>query len=113
MAKQTEATSLPVVLPQSQIDALIGAGGGASSASLLDGTLTATTAAQALPTNTCVEATAVNDPTSTVDIYVGNATSQSMRLQPGQGVTASVVNTNILYVRSVSGTARVNWFART
>ncbi len=87
-----------------------GTGGGAGT-TLLDGTLTATTSAAALPSNACSEVTVVNDPTSTVDIKVGNATSQSMRVQPGQSVTASLANTNLLYVKSVSGTATVNWWA--
>src|SRR4051812_10441512 len=93
LGRQTAADSLSVVLASDSA----GLPTTDSSTALLDGTLTATTAAQALPTNACVEVTVANDPTSTVDIYVGNATSQSMRLSPGQGVTASVINTSVLY----------------
>jgi hypothetical protein len=109
MAKQTESTSQPVVLPQSQIDLISGAAAGSSN--LYDGTLTAGAAA-ALPSHATSEVTVQNDPTSTTDIYVGNAGSQSIRLQPGGSISASLVNSNMIFVAAVSGSPRVNWWAR-
>jgi hypothetical protein len=80
---------------------------------LYDGSLTAPTVAAALGTaQAWREVLIVNDPSSTEDAFVGNATSQSVRLVPGQGETLRVANRNLVYVRSAGGTATVTYHGR-
>jgi len=83
------------------------------SATLYDGTLAATTAAQALAASqACSEVLVTNDPTSSSDILVGNSASQHTRVQPGMGVSVPANNLNLIYVKAVAGTATANYLAR-
>ena len=52
------------------------------------------------------------DPDNTEDIFVGNATSQSVKLKPGQSYEMSMANLNLVYVKADSGTQTVNYHAR-
>lgn len=80
-----------------------------------DGTQSATTTAAPLNGGTsivCQEVLVQNDPDNAVDVFVGNATSQSVQLRPGETYTALVNNVSKVYVKSASSTATVNWQAR-
>jgi hypothetical protein len=95
--QKTAANSMPVV--------------SATADTLLDGNITATTSAAALTAGASHKQTVQNDPSNTTDIYVGNATTQSTRLIPGAAMDLTVSNLNLIYVKTVSGTARVNYSA--
>lgn len=86
-----------------------------TSTTLYDGTFTATTTAAALNSGTtihCTEVLVQNDPGSAVNIKVGNATSQSVVLTPGQSYSISVKDVSLVFVKSASATPTVNWSAR-
>lgn len=88
-----------------------------ASSTVYDGTQNASGSAVALNSGTsqaCSSVLVQNDPSNTTgnDVYVGNATSQSVRLQPGDTVTYTVNNVNLIYIKTVAGTPRVNWNAR-
>lgn len=52
-----------------------------------------------------------NDPSNATgnDVYVGSATSQSMRLQPGQSEQVPMTDASQVYIKAIAGTPRVNW----
>jgi len=84
------------------------------SSTLYDGTQTATTTAAALNSGTsrsCSSVLVQNDPDSTQDVFVGNDSSQSVQLVPGQAEVIPVDNVNKVFVKTASGTATVNWHA--
>lgn len=84
-----------------------------TSASFVDGTVSATTSAAALGTSSaCTEVLVQADPANTANVKVGNATSQNVTLEPGDSYTLRVNNRNLVYVKSVSGTQTVNYNAR-
>jgi hypothetical protein len=75
-------------------------------------TLTATTTAQQLTNDTSIGTVDVwvqNDPTSTNHIFVGWQSAQIYRLTPGSSKQFLKTAPSIIYVKSVSGTAIVNW----
>lgn len=80
-----------------------------------DGTVSVSSlAAVALNSGNSLATTVVtvqNDPTNTDDIYVGNATSQSVRLVPGASEDYRASSVGQVYVIALSGTQRVNWHA--
>jgi hypothetical protein len=76
------------------------------------GTLSATTSAALLGSNTqCIAVLVQNDPGSTPNVLVGDSTNQYVALQPGQCITIPCSNVNQVYVKSASSTATVNWLA--
>jgi hypothetical protein len=77
------------------------------------GQLTATTAAANLGNHPCSSVAVQNDPGSSVNLLVGDATSQPFALQAGQSITIPCANTSQVYVKSASATATVNWIAVT
>lgn len=86
---------------------------GGPSASVTAGTLAATTTAQALGSSTSASEVLVqNDPNNGSDILVGSSAAQPLRLQPGQTLAIPAANVNLLWVKTASGTATVNWIAR-
>ena len=52
-----------------------------------------------------------NDPDSTPDIKLGNATNQYLVLEPGKSITLTMEDCTRLYVKSASDTATVNILA--
>jgi len=85
---------------------------GGSHSQLITGSVTATTSATALPDQACAQVLIQNDPDSTVSVLIGNSTLQPIELVPGDSVTLNVVNLNVIYYKSASGTATVNYLAR-
>ena len=79
---------------------------------LLDGTFV-TNVIRALPATTRkIRSVLVQaDPNNGADIFVGNATSQSVQLIPGGVWRADIDNPVKIYVRPAAGTQRVNWQA--
>lgn len=80
-----------------------------------DGTQSATTTAAGLNNGTplsCTEVLVQNDPDNTVDVFVGNSTSQSVQLRPGESYATLANDVSKVYVKAASGTATVNWQAR-
>lgn len=80
---------------------------------LLDGTLTCTGVAVALPgaihrvTSVLVQA----DPNNAQDVFVGNENSQSVQLIPGATEAILIDQPNKIFIRADAGTQRVNWHA--
>lgn len=71
-----------------------------------------TTAAQVTTTDVIATSVLIQaDPDNTDDIFLGNATSQSVQLQPGQSIAVQINNVNKLYAKSASGTQRANHWA--
>lgn len=56
-----------------------------------------------------------SDPTSAVNIYIGNQTGQYVCLVPGQSITVPINNLNMLYAGTdvAGGVATLNWIAMT
>ena len=74
------------------------------------GTITATTTAQALGTAIATRITVQADPDNTVDLFVGDGTSQPIQLTAGQSVTVhGVTSLWQVYVKSASATAVANF----
>ncbi len=73
---------------------------------------TATTSPAALTSQVCNEVLVQNDPSSGNNLAVGNVSSQNTVLVPGASVSMPVANTNLVYIRTPSGTATVNILAR-
>ena len=74
----------------------------------------ATTGAVALTSNVCTMMIIKCDDASTVPIYIGGSgvtTSTGFQLQPGQGISINVLNTNDVYIVGTGsgGTADVIW----
>ena len=79
---------------------------------LLDGTFV-TNVVRALPATTRdVHSVLVQaDPDNGANIFVGNATSQSVQLAPGGVEVIDINNPEKVFVRPAAGTQRVNWQA--
>lgn len=79
------------------------------------GTQTATTTPGALNGGTslsCTEVYVQNDPGSVYNLYVGYNGAQPLVITPGSGTSLQISNVNLVYVKTSSGTATVNWLAR-
>lgn len=77
-------------------------------------TLSTDSATQLLQTSTPALFVIVqNDPSSTIDVYIGSSAAQNIRMVPGQSISLGINNANKIYVRRVANTAspRVNWIA--
>lgn len=76
------------------------------------GTVTCTSSAQALPATQGAELLVQADPSNTTNVLVGNQQGQPIVLQPGDSVTLSVFNANLVYVKAASGSPVANWLMR-
>lgn len=52
------------------------------------------------------------DVANLVDCYLGNATTQTVHLAPGQSLSIPVANLQLLYSRTASSTATLNYLGR-
>lgn len=85
----------------------------AVSTQIYTGQKTAAVTGEALSTSQpCREVLVQADPTNVVDVIIGNATNQFVHLVPGSYITIPIADVSLVYVRVVSGTAIVNWLAR-
>jgi hypothetical protein len=84
------------------------------STALYDGQASVTTTAAALPSQVISEVVLTADPTNTSGeyVYVGNATSQHTPLAPGQSITLSISNLDLVYAFASSGTLKLDYLAR-
>jgi hypothetical protein len=73
------------------------------------GQSTATTTAAGLPSNVCQSVLVQNDPSSSVNVYVGDPNNQYICLQPGQSITIPCSNIDEIYIKTQSSTATVNY----
>lgn len=53
------------------------------------------------------------DPQALVDVYVGGASAQHIRLMPGQSLDITTNNARGLWFSTLSGSAVVRWLVRT
>lgn len=85
-----------------------------TSGRLFAGTTAVTTVAAPISTSSSNmrEAIIQSDPTNTTNVLVGNATSQTVILTPGQAITIPVISLSLVYVKMASLTGTVNWLAR-
>lgn len=85
----------------------------AATAVLTAGTNALSTTAEALRASLVAwECLVQNDPDNTVDILVGDATSQTIQLAPGQAITLPIQNAATIYLKSVSATPTANYLCR-
>lgn len=85
----------------------------APSSALYAGTVTLSTTAAQLPSQAGSEVLLQSDPSNTVNIGLGaTSTSQPIILVPGQSMTLSVANLDLLYAVASSGTPVLNWMVR-
>lgn len=76
------------------------------------GTLAVTTsAAQASTGLGCKSVMFRADSDNTVDVLMGDVTTQSFPLQPGESITVSISNVSPFYFKTASGTADLHWMA--
>lgn len=84
-----------------------------TSTDFADGTVTATATAIVLgPETPCIEVLVQSEPDNTAGVRVGTASSQSHYLEPGGQRAVPVTNVNLVYVKAISGSQRINWWAR-
>ena len=79
------------------------------------GSQAVTTSALALNSGTgvaCSEVLVQNDPGSANIVLVGNSTAQAISLAIGEAINIEVTNIAAVYVKVASGSATVNWLAR-
>jgi hypothetical protein len=78
---------------------------------LLGGTLAVTTVAAALvEVSTPVQNVLIqNDIASANDVYIGNATSQPIVLQPGNDITVEIDNLTKIFVKVLTGSGTINY----
>jgi hypothetical protein len=96
------------------IPALVSASGGLLSApspatGLVAGTTALSTVAAQLPSNPGRSALLFNDPVAGIVIFIGSATSQPIKLQPGDSFGSDVANLNLYWAKSASGTPSLAW----
>ena len=92
-----------------------GSGGSALSTTFYDGQTEAITLKTGLnhkESLAIVSITLQADPENSSDVFVGDFTSQSIRLEPGSFYTVSVDDITKVYVRSLQGVQLVNWTAQ-
>lgn len=80
---------------------------------LRSGTQTATTTAAPLATDNLpiMEVIVQNDPDDQTAVFVGDRRNQYFQLVAGASVTVPVCDLSLVYVRTESDTATVNWLA--
>ena len=101
LAPQVEAQTYPIVRTTS------------ASGVLTAGTNTTSVTAEALrATLVAWECLVQNDPDSTTDLLVGDATSATIQLSPGQSITIPVQDAATIYIDAVSGTPTANYLCR-
>lgn len=80
---------------------------------LVAGTNGLTTSAEVLAaTDEVNECLIQNDPDNTVDILIGDSSSQVIQLQPGQSIVIPIQDPNTIWLKSVSGTPTANFLCR-
>jgi hypothetical protein len=52
------------------------------------------------------------DAANLVDCYIGNSTTQVVHLVPGQALTIPIANLQLLYAKTASSTAIINYLGR-
>lgn len=72
-------------------------------------TLTTSAAVVTASPGTCQEMFIQSDPDNTVDVFIGGSAGQPIQLQPGQSMTLRINNPAVIYGKSASGTATVNF----
>lgn len=71
------------------------------------------TTAEALATTLVTwECLVQNDPDSTTDILIGNATKQVIQLSPGQSFVIPIRDVSLIYAKAVSGTPVAAYICR-
>lgn len=78
------------------------------------GTATASSTAAQLTTSpsSCASIIVQADVDNTVDLYIGNATTQALRLLAGQVMTLGINNPAAVYISTLSSTAKARWLAQ-
>lgn len=84
----------------------------AAQAGFIAGSNSLTTTAESLATGAALMVVIQADPDNTVDVMLGDATSQPVQLTPGQSATIIGTALSDIYVKAASGTATVNYWAK-
>jgi hypothetical protein len=75
--------------------------------------MAANTTAAALGAQSCSSVLVQNDNGNSVNVLVGNSTAQYIQLTPGQCITIPCSNISLVFARSATSTANVNWLTIT
>jgi hypothetical protein len=78
---------------------------------LYTNSFTATTSVNPIGSQSCLVVHLQADPDNTLPVLVGNSSTQVYKLYPGDPVTISVRDVGMIYARTASGTAKLNWIA--
>ncbi len=85
----------------------------APSTALSDGTVSLTTTASPLPTQTGSEFLIQANPANSSNVLLGASSgTQPIVLSPGQSVSLPIANLNLLWASTNSGTATLGWLGR-
>ena len=84
----------------------------AGSSTLYAGTFTVATTAGALPAQACSEILLQAAPANAQTVLIGNSTSQSISLAPGQTLALSLANLNLVYASASATGNTLGWMAR-
>ena len=87
-------------------------GHSASHDELIEGSVSVTATAAALPTQPISEVDVQADFDNLVYVLVGNSVNQRFQLAPGQSLTVRVTNLDRIYHKTASGTAVLNYLGR-
>ena len=82
------------------------------SSAIYAGTSSLSTTTTQLPNQASSEVLIQSDPANTVSIGIGTSSLQPIQLAPGQSMTLSISNLNLLYAIALSNTATLNWMVR-
>ncbi len=82
-------------------------------AQLVAGTNTLSTVAETLRATLVVwECTIQNDPDNTIDIFIGDSSSQPIQVLPGESMTIPIQDAATIFVVAASGTPTINFLCR-
>ena len=85
----------------------------APSDTLLAGDYTVTDTAAAIGASQAISEIVIQaDPDNSEVIFVGNSTSQPVKLQPGASFDVPAGNIDLIFAKTTSGTATLNWIGR-
>lgn len=109
IGQQAMASSIPVALASDQSALPMHAGGTPTAGTK---SLTTTAAAALSASQACKQVLVQNLPANTVDVLIGDSSSQTIRLRPGDSIVLPVSNVNLIYGANASSTTQsVAWLS--
>ena len=82
------------------------------STAIYAGAIALTSDAAQFTAQACNEVVIQNDPDNVVDILIGTSGALIFQMSPGDSIPLAIENLNLVYGKTVSSTATVNWLGR-